>query len=124
MQAVLTTRAATDLPSEGLLVCRDGREVLIAESVAPIRDRESHIVGVVLVFRDVTERRKVEEQLQTAQKLEALGILAGGIAHDFNNLLTGVFGYIDLAQQASAPGPKRCVTAHQGPRRPCARRVA
>jgi PAS domain S-box-containing protein len=102
LEAALAGQAALDLPSEGLLVHRDGGEVRIASSVAPIRDSESRVVGVVLVFRDVTEKHRVEEQLQTAQKLEALGILAGGIAHDFNNLLTGVFGYIDLADRRSA----------------------
>jgi PAS domain S-box-containing protein len=104
--AVLAGGRVRELPAQTLLVRRDGSEILIADSVAPIRDSASRIVGAVLVFRDVTERRQVEEQLQNAQKLEALGILAGGIAHDFNNLLTGVFGYIDLAQQRCSDYPK------------------
>ena len=97
-----------DLPTTAMLVRKDGGEVLIADSAAPIRDRESRIVGVVLVFRDVTERRKIEEELQNAQKLESLGVLAGGIAHDFNNLLTGIFGLVDLARnRSSADAPAR-----------------
>ncbi len=104
--AVLAGGGGPALPVESLLRRRDGRELLIADSVAPIRDQESRVVGVVVVFRDVTGRRRIEEQLQSAEKLEALGILAGGIAHDFNNLLTGVFGYIDLAQRRADDGQK------------------
>jgi PAS domain S-box-containing protein len=106
-ESVLIGGRVLSLPLQAVLVRRDGREILIADSVAPIRDQESRIVGAVLVFRDVTERRRIDEQLQSAEKLEALGILAGGIAHDFNNLLTGVFGYIDLALRRDEDRAKR-----------------
>jgi PAS domain S-box-containing protein len=96
--AVLQQGVALDLPAETLLLARDDRELLIADSAAPIRDQQSHIVGVVLVFRDITERRKLDDQLRNTQRLESLAVLAGGIAHDFNNLLTGIFGYISVAE--------------------------
>jgi PAS domain S-box-containing protein len=54
--------------------------------------------GLGVIAHDITERKRMEEEILTAQKLESLGILAGGIAHDFNNLLGGIFGFIDLAR--------------------------
>jgi PAS domain S-box-containing protein len=97
VEAVIRGGAARELPDQALLLCHDGRERLIADSAAPIRDPSSRITGAVLVFRDVTERRRTEEHLANADKLASIGILAAGIAHDFNNLLTGIFGHIDLA---------------------------
>jgi PAS domain S-box-containing protein len=80
-----------------VLIARDGTEKAIADSAAPILDKHSKIVGVVLVFRDITEKRKIEQELQKTAKLESVGILAGGIAHDFNNILTAILGNISLA---------------------------
>lgn len=80
------------------LISRDGSRRMIQANAAPMRDEKQHLLGVVLVFRDVTRQLKLEEELHKAQKLESLGILAGGIAHDFNNILTAVIGNITLAQ--------------------------
>jgi PAS domain S-box-containing protein len=60
----------------------------------------------VVLINDVTERKKAEQALLHAQKLESVGLLAGGIAHDFNNLLMGVLGNTDLALQALDPGSR------------------
>jgi PAS domain S-box-containing protein len=81
-----------------VLLVRDGNRRLVADSAAPIRDKDSKIIGAVMVFMDVTDKRKIEEELRKTQKLESLGVLAGGIAHDFNNLLTSVLGNINLAK--------------------------
>ena len=67
----------------------------------PIMDTQGMVIGTTGYSHDITERKRMEEELQKAQKLDALGVLAGGIAHDFNNLLTGIFGYIDLACSVS-----------------------
>ncbi len=60
--------------------------------------------GVLLIARDITHRRKMEEELQKAQKLESISTLAGGLAHDFNNILTAILGHISLAQFKLADG--------------------
>jgi len=60
--------------------------------------------GFLLVYRDLTERKRIEAELQKTEKLEALGVLAGGIAHDFNNLLAGIIGNISLAKMDLQPG--------------------
>ncbi len=59
------------------------------------------------IIRDITERKRLEAQLQHAQKMEAIGTLAGGIAHDFNNILGGIMGYIDLLKMEIEPGSKQ-----------------
>ena len=52
----------------------------------------------MLVFRDITAQRRMEEELRRTEKLDSLGVLAGGIAHDFNNILTAVIGNVSLAR--------------------------
>jgi len=95
---VLESGHVEELSLNTLLLSKNGTKRIIADSAAPIKNRENKIIGVVLVFRDMTEKRKLVEAIQKAHKLESIGILAGGIAHDFNNLLSGVFGYIDMAK--------------------------
>ncbi len=71
-------------------------------SAQPMRDAQE-IVGGVIVARDVTERRKLEQQLQQAQRLDTVGRLAGGIAHDFNNLLTAILSSASVARECLPP---------------------
>ncbi len=84
------------LGNNTLLISKDGTKRVIEDSASPIVTKEGELLGVVLVFRDVTEKRKLEKELAKMEKFEAIGRLAGGIAHDFNNLLTGILGYIEI----------------------------
>jgi len=79
------------------LISKDGTERIISDSGAPILDKKSQIIGIVLVFRDVTDENRLREEALKAKKLESVGVLAGGIAHDFNNILAAIMGNIDLA---------------------------
>ncbi len=101
VRKVLATGRIIELANHTLLIARDGTERIIADSGAPIKDKRNRTIGVVLVFRDMTEKQKLLDAVERGNRLDSLGVLAGGIAHDFNNLLGGIFGYIDLASELS-----------------------
>ncbi|WP_168203478.1 PAS domain S-box protein [Oceanispirochaeta crateris] len=98
VELVLNTKGIIELANYTMLISKDGRELIIADSGAPIKDNKGEIIGTILVFRDTTEKQRTQDRIIRAEKLESLGVLAGGIAHDFNNLLAGIFGYMELAQ--------------------------
>ena len=81
------------------LVTTDGNERNVDIVGAPLRDERGHVVGAVVVLRDLTVQQTAIEQLQHAQKMQAVGQLAGGVAHDLNNLLTPILAYVELAQR-------------------------
>ena len=90
-------------PENATLRSREGTEHVIEQVASPIRDAKNEVAGVVLVFRDITERQRNEAERRKAETLEQLGLLAGGIAHDFNNLLTAIIGNISLASLLLPP---------------------
>lgn len=97
---VIRGNVVVSLANDTVLISKDGTRKLIADSSAPIKDDKGNVIGVVLAFRDITEQRKMEEELQKFQRLESIGILAGGIAHDFNNFLQGILGNVSIAKYA------------------------
>jgi len=72
----------------------------------PVFDEAGGVAMVVEHIRDITEKKRMEEDILKSQNLESLGVLAGGIAHDFNNLLTGILGNISLAKMYVGPATK------------------
>ena len=106
VQQVITKGRIVGLNNNTVLIGKQGNEVVIADSGAPMWDSGKQIIGVVLVFRDITESRRMENEILRMEKLESLGVLAGGIAHDFNNFLTGIIGNLSLAKlDANATDP-------------------
>jgi len=71
----------------------DGSRISVAVSAFPLFNQDGSTRGFIEVVENITERKRLEEQLRQAQKMEAIGTLAGGIAHDFNNLLMAIQGY-------------------------------
>ncbi len=97
VREVLNTGKIVGLANHTVLIAKDGSQYNIEDSGAPIFNKESEIIGTVIVFRDVTEKMKNSKELLKVEKLESVGILAGGIAHDFNNMLVAILGNIELA---------------------------
>jgi len=85
------------------IIRSDGEIRWLYGTTSPTVDETGRVIRLDGVVSDITERKKLEEQLSQAQKMEAIGTLAGGIAHDFNNMLTAIMGYADLSLAILAP---------------------
>jgi PAS domain S-box-containing protein len=88
------------LANHTFLVSKNGAEICIDDSGAPIRDSAGKMIGVVLVFRDITDRRMSEGALMRAEKLAAAGRLAASVAHEVNNPLEGLTNLVYLARRS------------------------
>ena len=103
VEKALASGQIIELANHTTLIDKNGTRYRIEDSGAPILNKDSEIIGAVLVFRDVTEKRRNQEELIKIRKLESVGVLAGGIAHDFNNLLVAILGNIELAEEYADP---------------------
>lgn len=103
------TAAASLTPASAEIVDTDG--CIRSVEAYPVGEEGSAPEGFVVVSQDITDQRRVENELLRAQKLESIGVLAGGIAHDFNNILTAILGNVCLARRASPQlNPKATAT--------------
>lgn len=100
------------LAGEGYLQRQDGSTIYASWSFSPFARSDGLVTHAVATYRDTTEKRRLQEQLVHAQRLDAVGRLAGGVAHDFNNLLSVINGYCEMlaAQVSDRPEALREVT--------------
>jgi PAS domain S-box-containing protein len=91
-------------PGEQIFVRVDGSQVPVEVTSVPFRYQGEN--ALLAIAHDITDRRRMQEELLKGQKLESLGLLAGGIAHDFNNILTGIVGNLSIAKLQIDPSHK------------------
>jgi len=99
------------------LKTKEGKNIVAVETATALRDKDGKILVYQGIIRDITKKRKLEQQLFQSQKMDSIGMLAGGIAHDFNNILTALRGYSDLAAMKmpkDAPGSSEISGMSQG----------
>lgn len=98
VKKAIETGAAISRCHNSILRSKNGTELTIIDTGVPFKDAKGKVQGGVLVFRDITARRKIEEELSNIQKYQSISVLAAGIGHDFNNILTSILGNINLGK--------------------------
>jgi PAS domain S-box-containing protein len=112
-RGLLRARTENRYEAEGWRLRKDGTRFWASVVIDAVRDDEGELVGFAKITRDITERKKSQEALESAreqlfqaQKLEAIGQLTGGVAHDFNNLLAAVLSGVTLVERRSGDDPQ------------------
>ncbi len=77
-------------------ICINGREIVVLTVKAPAINEDGEVDGVLGLFRDISEQKRLEEKYERSRRMESLGLLAGGVAHDLNNVLSVIVGYPEL----------------------------
>lgn len=91
---------AVALHRDTALLVRADERLAVDDSASPIVDEQGNLLGAVVVFRDVTERKRLEQRLAQSERLASLGTLAAGVGHEINNPLAAVMGNITFATEA------------------------
>ncbi len=91
-------------PVEHRIIRKDGVVIWVESTIVPYYGANGNLVSYDGLMRDITKRKRIEEQLLHAQKMESIGTLAGGVAHDFNNILTAIIGYADSLKRKLPEG--------------------
>lgn len=91
---------------EAQLIRKDKNKIWVVINANVIRDKEGNIRSYQGFTMDITEKKRLENQLLQAKKMETISTLAGGIAHDFNNLLAAIYGYIEMAKEDLSYGSR------------------
>jgi PAS domain S-box-containing protein len=105
-RSAMSTLLSTGKPLRGFETVRNtktGEMLDVSISASRFDDHDGKPMGKLCIIRDVSENRKLQAQVQQAQRMEAIGTLAGGVAHDFNNLLMGLQGNVSLLQMVLDP---------------------
>ncbi|MGA1871904.1 MAG: PAS domain S-box protein [bacterium] len=90
--------------TEKEIECKSGLKIPFIVTTTALHDYNGELIGIVEDFKDITEHKKIEKELEKIQRLESLGVLAGGITHDFNNLLAAIIGNLSLLETYAKSG--------------------
>jgi len=103
VEKMLVNKLLVVLEDRAILLTKSGSERRISSKCTPLRDSDFNVVGVILVFRDITETVRLQDFASRASRLEAAGRIAGQVAHDFNNLLAPLSTYPQLIKRETHP---------------------